>query len=305
MDSKNWEIVEEIVDTALSLPEHKRASYINRQCAEQPDLKLQVTELLQSIDDSEGFLDQFTSYKDQLLTDFNNEIDNIDSDSSLIGEKIGAYEITELLGHGGMGSVFLAERKDGSFNHKVALKLIRRGMDTPGNVARFQRERSILANLNHPNISRLYSGGVTDDGLPYLIMEYIDGMPLNTYCKHHNCTFNERLELLHTVCQTVQYAHNNLVIHRDLKPENILVTKEGSIKILDFGIAKLLEPEATNETVFQTRPSSRILTLGYAAPEQVTNKAITLATDTYALGVLFYTFLTERHPFDLKKKKHY
>jgi serine/threonine-protein kinase len=301
MNSKSWQTVEAIVDQAMELPEYERKTFINQQCAGDTELKSKVYELWDSINKSEGFLEGTLSYHDELLADFNNEIENIDSESSLIGENIGAYKITKLLGHGGMGSVFLAERTDGSFDHKVALKLVRRGMDTPDNIARFQRERSILANLNHPNIGCLYDGGVTDNGLPFLIMEYIDGMPLDDYCKHHNCTFSERLQLLHTVCQTVQYAHNNLIIHRDLKSENILVTENGTVKILDFGIAKLLKPEA-EPMLFETDAGGRILTLGYAAPEQINSEPVTPATDIYTLGGLFYTILTGCHPFDLKEK---
>lgn len=302
MNKQTWDKIETIVDQALTLPDDKRRAFIAKQCGEDNELFSTITELLHSIEESQGFLENPGAQQDDLLKDFAREFESISPQSSMVGQQIGNYEITKLLGHGGMGSVFLAERADGAFEHRVAVKLVRRGMDTPENIARFQRERAILANLNHPNISHMYDGGLTDDGLPYLIMEYVDGIPLDEYCARNQCDFEQRLELFKSICEAVKHAHQNLVIHRDLKPGNILVTTEGEIKILDFGIAKLLEADPTDELHFETRDGTNPLTLAYAAPEQLTGDTITTATDIYTLGVVLYKMLSGEHPFELRGK---
>ncbi|MDR8393229.1 protein kinase [Aliifodinibius sp. S!AR15-10] len=174
-------------------------------------------------------------------------------------------------------------------------------MDTPSNIARFKRERNILANLDHPNIARLLDGGVTQDGLPYLVMEYIKGIPLLEYCNTHQLSIEKRLELFTSVCKAVKHAHRNATIHRDLKPSNILVTDDGTVKVLDFGIAKLMM-DSTADSTFQTRTGARMMTLGYAAPEQYQNNAVTTATDIYTLGILMYELLTGSSPFDIESK---
>lgn len=301
MNKKKWKQLEDIVDQALTLRGSERTTFIDKKCKGNRQLKSEVTDLLESIEKSEGYLENTSSGLSSYFRSLTPDI-SISGNSSLIGQQIGAYRISELIGYGGMGSVFKAERSDGSFDHTVALKIIRRGMDTPSNVARFKREQQILAGLNHPNIARLYDGGVTQDGLPYLIMEYIDGKPITEYCDDNRLTIDERIKLFKQVCRTVQYAHSNLIIHRDLKPDNILVTSEGQIKILDFGIAKLMESEI-GSIALPTHKGSPILTLSYAAPEQVTGDSLTTATDIYALGVLFYQILTGIHPFDFKGKK--
>src|SRR5699024_9842021 len=161
---------------------------------------------------------------------------------------------------------------------------------------------SLLSRLNHPNIARLLDGGVTGDGRPYYVMEYVDGLPLTEYCTQHNCSLDERLVLFGQVCQAVQYAHTNFIVHRDLKPDNLLVTGEGMVKVLDFGIAKLLDQELSEQTLRQTRSGHRLFSLSYAAPEQITLVPVTAATDVYALGLLLYELLTGAKPFDLKEK---
>jgi serine/threonine-protein kinase len=201
-----------------------------------------------------------------------------------------------------MGSVYTAKRSDGLYNKEVAIKILSRGMDTPANIARFRREQQILATLDHPHIAQLLDGGVTDNGLPYLVMEYVDGTPLHDYCNRHQLPLAERLELFKSVCRAVQHAHQNTVIHRDLKPSNILVTNDGTIKVLDFGIAKLLEPEDPEATIFKTRAGSRLFTLAFAAPEQIEGGPVTTATDSYGLGVLLYELLAGIHPFELEDK---
>lgn len=302
MDQQEWERINEIVDTALELSKEERTTYIKEKCEGNEELRHKVAELLTSIEqcDTEDFLEGTKAFPSHLAADFSKELEN--QDSSLIGQTIGHYNIIELIGHGGMGSVFLAERADDAYNKQVAFKILRRGMDTPSNVARFKRERNILASLDHPNIARLYDGGVTQDGLPYLIMEHVKGTPLLEYCNHHRLSVEDRLELFKSVCQAVQHAHRNAIIHRDLKPSNIYVTDDGTVKVLDFGIAKLLESENPDQTLFQTQTGARMLTLGYAAPEQITNETITTATDSYTLGILLYELLAGLHPFNMDDK---
>ena len=301
MEQHQWETINEILDTALELQKEKRAAYIEKECEGDQKLKQTVTELLNSIEksDTEGFLEGAEAYPRQLAADFS--ISDQPSQSVLIGKTIGKYKILELIGHGGMGSVFLTERIDDAYHKKIALKVLRRGMDTPSNIARFQRERNILATMDHPNIARLLDGGVTDHGLPYLVMEYIDGIPLLEYCNRHQLNIKKRIELFKSVCEAVLHAHKNATIHRDLKPSNIFVTHDGRVKVLDFGIAKLLEP-SDPDAFFQTRTGARILTIGYAAPEQFENKTVTTATDCYTLGIVLYELLAGIHPFGDEKR---
>ncbi|NGP86998.1 serine/threonine-protein kinase [Fodinibius halophilus] len=303
MDHANWDRVEEILDKALTKSENERQPFIEQQCGDNKQLKSWITELLESIESSEGFLETGSVEKDILIPNIIEDLPD-EHTSSLVGKQLGAYSITELIEHGGMGSVYLAERSDGAFQHKVAIKIIRRGMDTPSNIARFKQEQNILASLHHPHIGRLYDGGVTNEGLPYLVMEYIDGQPINEYCDEHTLSIDERLSLFRKVCEAVQYAHNNLVIHRDLKPANILITPEGEVKILDFGIAKLLDSDSEIENIHQTRAGARMLTLAYAAPEQINHETITTAADNYALGIVLYKLLIGIHPFEPGETKN-
>jgi serine/threonine-protein kinase len=303
MDRERWKKVNQIVDTALDLSPHKRVSYIKQECKGDRKLKNDVTELLESIQRSaeQQFLEKPDAYPNELALDISRE-EPVTDLASLIGKTIGKYNILELIGHGGMGSVFLAERADGAYVKKVALKLLRQGMDTPSNIARFQQERNILATLNHPNIAQLLDGGVTENDRPYLVMEYVDGTPLLDYCDTHQLSVSQRLQIFKKICSAVEHAHRNAIIHRDLKPSNIYITNNGSVKVLDFGIAKMVEQDQTADFIIQTQTSNRILTLGYAAPEQFDNQSITTATDCYTLGILLYELLTGVHPFDLHQK---
>ena len=199
-----------------------------------------------------------------------------------------------------MGAVYLAARADDEYRKEVAIKLVRRGLDTEDILRRFRNERQILAQLDHPNIARLIDGGTTDDGLPYFVMEYVNGEPINAYCDANALLTTERLKLFRKVCAAVTYAHQNLVIHRDLKPSNILVTQEGEPKLLDFGIAKLLS--AGDELFTQTIPALRVMTPEYASPEQVKGEKITTTSDVYSLGVLLYELLTGQRPYRLKTR---
>jgi tetratricopeptide (TPR) repeat protein len=213
---------------------------------------------------------------------------------ALSGATIGAYRIVRALGEGGMGTVFLAQRDDAQFDQRVAIKLVRGGAAADSLVRRFLQERQILAALEHPNIARLIDGGTTRDGLPYLVMEYVDGIPIDRYCGERSLPRRARLELFLHLCDAVQYAHRNLIIHRDIKPANILITADGTPKLLDFGIAKLTSPTASEATM------TRMMTPDYASPEQLSGQPVTTASDVFSLGVLLYEMLTGTLPFDGK-----
>ncbi len=220
-------------------------------------------------------------------------------EGSEAGRSFGSYRILNEVGHGGMGAVYLAVRDDDEFKKRVAIKLLRRGMATDDLVRRFRNERQILASIDHPNIARLLDGGTTEEGLPYFLMEYVEGEPIDRYCDGHGLSVGERLELFRTVCAAVHFAHQNLVVHRDLKPGNILVTADGVVKLLDFGIAKLLRPELYSDRAGATRLEERLLTPDYASPEQARGETVTTASDVYSLGVLLYELLTGHLPYRL------
>lgn len=217
-------------------------------------------------------------------------------------ERIGPYRVVREIGSGGMGVVYLAVRDDPQFQRRVALKVVRRGMDTAEVVRRFGLERQVLSALNHPNIAALLDGGVTEDGRPYFVMEYVEGEPIADHCDSHRLTVDERLALFRTVCGAVQFAHSNLVVHRDLKPANILITPSGVPKLLDFGIAKLLNPALAPDLIDPTAADLRLMTPEYASPEQVRGDPITTASDVYTLGVLLYELLTGHRPYRLKSR---
>lgn len=225
----------------------------------------------------------------------------VEADPGLIGRQFGPYRVLGLLGHGGMGSVWLAERVDGLFTRKVALKLIHVALKSRVAGERFAREREILASLDHPNIARLIDAGFAEDGQPYLALEYVAGAPLTTYCDAHRLSVDERLMLFCQILNAVQYAHMHLVIHRDLKPANILVTEEGRVQLLDFGIAKLLSAGTAARETELTQLGGRALTPDYAAPEQIVGAPVTTAADVYALGVILYELLTGERPYKLKR----
>jgi WD40 repeat protein/serine/threonine protein kinase len=225
----------------------------------------------------------------------------VDADPGLVGKQFGPYRVLALLGHGGMGSVWLAKRSDGLFTRQVALKLIHPALKSRVLSERFAREREILASLNHPHIARLLDAGSAEDGQSYLALDYVAGTPLTTYCDECHLSVRERMELYRQVLSAVQYAHAHLVIHRDLKPANILVTVEGQVQLLDFGIAKLLSEGEAKETEL-TQLGGRALTPDYAAPEQIAGAPVTTAADVYALGVMFYELLTGARPYRLKRE---
>lgn len=218
-------------------------------------------------------------------------------DESMVGRDIGPYRIEREIGRGGMGTVYEAWRADGEFQHRVAIKLIRSGLDKDFVLKRFRNERQILAALDHPNIGRLLGGGTTEDGSPYFVMEFIDGQPLYHYAEVHGLSINDRLRLFTQICDAVQYAHQKQVIHRDIKPNNILVSATGSSKLLDFGIAKVLNPELVSDSTPQTTLGVRLMTIEYASPEQVQALPVTFASDVYSLGVILYELLTGHSPY--------
>jgi serine/threonine protein kinase len=218
----------------------------------------------------------------------------------LIGRRLGAYRIEREVARGGMGTVYEAIRVDNEFTKRAAIKVVKRGMDTDFVLRRFRKERQILAALNHANIASLLDGGTTDDGLPYFVMEYIEGKPLYKYCDANQLSVTERLQLFLSICDAVHYAHQRQVVHRDIKPSNILVTADGVPKLLDFGIAKLLNPDILGDiTRDSTGTAMRLMTPEYASPEQIQGWPTSPATDVYSLGVLLYELLTGYRPYRL------
>ena len=291
MDSKKWLKIKELFSATIDLPENKRAEFL---AIIEDDLRSEVEKLLLAYHNSEDFIDKSAFVELGL--------DKGNSKSALIGKKIDDYLILEEIGSGGMGAVFLAEQQSEKFTHRVALKLIKRGMDTDSVLKRFVMERQILANLEHPNIARFLDGGSTNDGLPFFVMEYIEGLPIKEFCEHHQYNYKERLSLFQKVCAAVSFAHQNLIVHRDLKPSNILVTKEGEPKLLDFGIAKLLHTNLSLQTDEVTATMFRVMTPEYASPEQLRGLPVTTASDVYSLGVVLYELLTGERPFKIKSR---
>ncbi|MCA9290043.1 MAG: serine/threonine protein kinase [Phycisphaerales bacterium] len=282
--------VDDLFADALDLDPAARAAFIDAQCADRPEVARELRSLLGSHEAAAEFLHDRPA--GPTVGDLQPSIPDEN-----IGRRLGVYRLVERLGVGGMGSVYLAERDDEEFEKRVAVKLIRRGMDTAEVLARFRTERQVLAALEHPNIARLIDGGATPDGLPYLVMEYVEGRPLDRCCDEDNLTIPQRLGLFLQVCGAVQHAHQNLVVHRDLKPGNILVTDRGAVKLLDFGIAKVIDG-AANE-LNPTHTGSQMLTPPYASPEQVRGLPISTASDVYSLGVVLFELLTGLRPYDV------
>jgi eukaryotic-like serine/threonine-protein kinase len=287
-----WSQIKAMFNACMEQPFAKREDWLTNACAGDAALEAEICTLLDAQSARSGVLanDSFDLLAGLLADD--DEGDAPDDD--WIGRSLGPYRLLRVLGHGGMGSVYLAERTDGQFTHQVALKRIRSEVSGAEIEKRFLRERQILASLHHPHIAQLHDGGVADDGSPFFTLEYVDGEPIARYSDRKRLSVAARLRLMLTVCNAVQYAHRNLVVHRDLKPSNILVTAEGEAKLLDFGIAKLLVADAAPEL---TGTQTRVMTREYAAPEQVLGEPITTATDVYALGVLLYELLCGHLPY--------
>lgn len=292
MRNEEWKKVEELLDRAMELEPSARLKFLKEANAT-PDLLREVESLLACEGDMDGFL---AAPALSLSSDF---FDDADAIEDRAGQSVGRYRIIREIGRGGMGAVFLAERSDGEFRQEVALKVVRRSFADSDLARRFRQERQILASLNHPNIARLLDGGVSADGEPFLAMEYVEGVRVDDYCDARNLSTEERLNVFLAICQGVSFAHQNLVVHRDIKPSNILVTDEGVPKLLDFGIAKLVNPQSEGSTA-ETVTGLRAMTLDYASPEQVSGLSVTTATDVYSLGILLYELLTGRRPHRLK-----
>lgn len=289
MSAERWERIERVFFGALECDAEARAVFLREICAGDPALCDEVKAMLTAHERGRSLL-----LEDRLLAGDSIAITGSDA---LLGARIGPYRVLREIGRGGMGTVYLAERDDAQFDRQVALKVVH---SDPGNaemVRRFFVERQILAQLHHPNIAGLLDGGVTEDGSPFFVMEYVEGVPIDAYCDRHRLGVEERLALFQSVCRAVHFAHKNLVVHRDLKPANILVTADGTVKLLDFGIAKLLSDESASAPL--TRTGARWMTPEYATPEQVRGERITTATDVYALGLLLYELLTGRLPYDV------
>jgi serine/threonine protein kinase len=289
MQPERWGQIEEIFQSAIDCSPQNRTALLDSTCGNDTELRREVESLLALHEEggctgSPAFEDGF-----KVLEQLNERVDE--------GRRIGTYRVLREIGRGGMGTVYLAARADAAFEKLVAIKIIRRGLDTEDIIQRFRSERQILAMLDHANIARLLDGGTTEDGLPYFVMEYIEGEPIDLYCDQRKLTITERLKLFQGVCAAVRYAHQNLVIHRDVKPGNVLVTKEGVPRLLDFGIAKLLAPGSSPGERTLTGP--RPLTPEYASPEQIRGETITTASDVYSLGVLLYELLTGKKPYRL------
>ncbi|MDH3734706.1 MAG: serine/threonine-protein kinase, partial [Gemmatimonadota bacterium] len=291
--------LDELFWRAADLAGDEREAFLSEACGEDPELRERIEALLAEADLTQdrdgGYLRSLA--RDLGLADLRSlpEPGEADEPPSRVGTRFGPYRTTKLLGRGGMGSVYQAERVEGDFEQRVAIKVVRRGMETGELSRRLRRERRILARLEHPNIARLFDGGIGEEGQPYLVLEYVEGERITDYCTHHALGLDERLRLFLDVARAVQFAHAKLVVHRDLKPSNVLVTPEGEVKLLDFGISKLLEDDGTEDEL--TRTGFAVLTPAYAAPEQIRGEEVTTATDVFALGVLLYELLSGRHPF--------
>jgi len=285
MNPERWNKIQSLFDKALELTASEREPFLKNECGDDVELYDEVISLLRADEKQHSIF--AGSAADFISID----------DANLDGKIFGNYRAIKQIGSGGMGSVYLAERADGHFQQKVALKIVKPGMNSREIISRFEDERQILARLQHPNIARLLDGGISDLGLPYFTMEYVEGKPITEYCDENNLTIEKRLGFFKKVCEAILYAHQNLVIHRDIKPSNILVQEDGTVKLLDFGIAKVFEED--EEQKFLTRTGMRVMTPEYASPEQVRGEQVSTATDIYSLGLILYQLLTGCPPYEI------
>jgi eukaryotic-like serine/threonine-protein kinase len=292
MTPERWQQIKVLFELALNQEAANRDSFLDQECKDDHQLRQEVESLLKSHEHADSFVDD-------LAIDISRELFSDADEDRNIGRRLGPYEIIQLIGGGGMGQVFLGIRADDQYQKRVAIKLIRSGMNSEFLIRRFRTERQILANLDHPNIARLLDGGTTESGMPYLVMEFIEGSPIDEYCNTNRLGTVDRLMMFRQVCSAVQYAHQNLIIHRDIKPSNILVTADSTPKLLDFGIAKLLDPAQEED---ETGTAMGLMTPEYASPEQVRGEPITTASDVYSLGVVLYRLLSGHHPYRIKSR---
>ena len=280
----SWARVKEVLGLALEVPPGERSALLDALCAGEPEVRAEVESFLSAESAAAPFYDRLAA----------GALGHVEPVDPHIGSHVGPFLIERLIGHGGMGAVYLARRTD-DFEQSVAIKMIRRGMDSELVVRRFRHERQILASLNHPHIARLFDGGSVPEGLPYFVMEHVAGTPIDRYADDHRLTTSDRLRLCLPVLDAVQHAHDRHIVHRDLKPGNVLVTVDGQPKLLDFGIAKILDPDSDGDSTMTSL--ARPMTPDYASPEQILGQPITPATDVYALGLLLYELLTGHRPF--------
>jgi eukaryotic-like serine/threonine-protein kinase len=286
---ERWQHVKSVLAAVLEVDPSDRSAHLDRVCTGDPALREEIETLLAvgRAADSEVLNGLAVAALAPQSS----------GASERIGRRIGPYQVVEEIGVGGMGEVYSAFRADDQYRKQVAIKLVRAGQDSKFVIDRFKNERQVLASLDHPNIARLFDGGTTEDGVPYFVMELIEGEPIDRYCDHHKLQITERLKLFLQICSAVQYAHQHLIIHRDIKPGNILVGHDDTPKLLDFGVAKILDTEGTADKCGATLTVFRILTPGYASPEQMKSEPITTASDVYSLGVVLYELLTGCHPY--------
>lgn len=289
MTADRWRQIEEIYQTAADLDVRGQRAFLDSACGSDFELRKAVNDLL-AVDGN---------FDVALEAAIRDEAEDLASEASelIVGRRIGPYRITAVIGAGGMGAIYRAARDDDQYEKDVAIKVVKRGMDLDAVVRRFRSERQILARLEHSNIARLFDGGVTEDGQPYFVMEYVDGQPLTGYCA--TLPLKDKLQLFRQVCAAVEYAHQNLIVHRDLKPANILVTKNGVVKLLDFGLAKVL---STDELSEQTYMFLRMLTPDYASPEQVRGEVISSRSDIYSLGAILYELVSGGRAHQFKNR---
>src|SRR6266851_2702234 len=283
LEPGQWQALSPYLDEALELSHERLAAWLESIREQNPSLASDLHTLLKEHEalGNEGFLQASAA---------------VSCGAPVSGQSVGAYALESVIGQGGMGTVWLARRTDGRFEGRAAVKFLKVALVGGAGEERFKREGSILARLAHPNIAHLIDAGLSASGQPYLILEYVEGQQIDRYCEQNAIGLEARIRLFLDVLAAVAHAHANLIVHRDIKPSNVLVTREGQVKLLDFGIAKLLEDQAAIPATVLTREGERALTLAFAAPEQVTGDSITTGTDVYALGVLLHLLLAGKHP---------
>ncbi len=288
MIQDRWHRIEEIFHRVLAAADADRGRLLDEACAGDPDLHREISSLLEGAPEAGASIRDVLAAEAESLATCARE--------TAVGHRLGPYRLRALLGEGGMGAVYLAERDDAQFSKQVAIKILPHALGSPDAIARFRDERQILAALEHRNIVRLLDGGSTDDGLPYLVMEHIEGLPITAFARKHALSIRARVRLVRDVCAAIQYAHQNLIIHRDIKPSNILVDESGTPKLVEFGIAKMLTPRSSFEREARTRTGHAPFTPEYASPEQARGEAVSTATDVYSVGAMLYELVTDRPP---------